>query len=320
MAHELAVTLDGRSAMAYVGDKPWHGLGQELTVGQPIDVWAREAGMDFFVQAGEIQYEMPGGRGSFPSKKVLYRSDTGMPLSVVGSKYKVVQPIEILEFFRDLTANNGWELETAGVLFNGAKYWALARTGQEVRIAGQDLLKDYVMLATACDGTLKTVAKRTSVRVVCNNTLSIATSDSSPSVKVSHSSTFSAEKVHAEMGLTDSWHDFADKAAELAQRKVSNQEAVAFVTKLFGDINKPLDQQPAIQTIGKVLQLFDGGGRGAELASAKGTAWGLVNSVTEYNLYNKGKNQSRRLDNAWFLGGERQGVEAFDLALQLLAA
>ena len=30
MAHELDMT-NNRANMAYVGDKPWHGLGQELT-------------------------------------------------------------------------------------------------------------------------------------------------------------------------------------------------------------------------------------------------------------------------------------------------
>ncbi len=33
--------------MAYVGAVPWHGLGNLLTPSQPIDVWAKQAGMSF---------------------------------------------------------------------------------------------------------------------------------------------------------------------------------------------------------------------------------------------------------------------------------
>ncbi|MBS9405620.1 hypothetical protein KG088_18690 [Halomonas sp. TRM85114] len=39
MAHQL-------EHMAYVGDTPWHGLGQQLSPHQPLEVWRQQAGMD----------------------------------------------------------------------------------------------------------------------------------------------------------------------------------------------------------------------------------------------------------------------------------
>ena len=321
MTHELYIDGTGKASMAYVGDAPWHSLGSRLTPNSPLEVWAEEAGLNFSVNSADVKFDTPAGQSAFDGKRVLYRSDTHTPLAVVGSKYKVVQPIEVLEFFRNLTVEHGWSLETAGVLFNGAKYWALARTGQEVRIMGQDLLQDYVLLATACDGTLRTVAKRTSVRVVCNNTLTLASmTDRQLAIKISHASNFDAAAVQAKMGLVDSWSEFSDNVLALAQRRVSNREAVEFVVGLFGDTTKPLDAQPAIQTIAKVLQLFDGQGRGSELASSKGTAWGLVNATTEYVDWHKGQDQSRRLDNAWFLGGALLKEKAYNNAVALLAA
>ena len=76
---------------------------------------------------------MVGNLGSihtFPEQKVLYRSDTKAALSVVSQRYQVVQPRDVLEFYRDLTKVSGYELETAGVMKGGRKFWALARTGQ----------------------------------------------------------------------------------------------------------------------------------------------------------------------------------------------
>jgi hypothetical protein len=64
------------------------------------------------------------------SSRAAYRSDTKAALSVVSSRYQVVQPKEILEFYRDLTEISGFELETAGVLKEGKKIWALAKTNQ----------------------------------------------------------------------------------------------------------------------------------------------------------------------------------------------
>lgn len=166
--------------MAYVGQTPWHGLGNQLAPRQPIEVWERQAGMDWSILESPVHYTADSAGGlsqimSYPDHKVLFRSDNKTPLSVVGARYKVVQPREILEFYRDLTAKSGFELDTAGVLKGGRKLWALARTGQTGVLRGNDQTDAYVLLATACDGSMATTAQFTSIRVVCNNTLAVAT-------------------------------------------------------------------------------------------------------------------------------------------------
>ncbi len=89
---------------------------------------------------------------------------------MVSSRYNVVQPHEVLHFYQDLVEAGGFELETAGSLKGGRKLWALAKTGQDLKLKGNDLVKSYLLLATSCDGTLCTTAQFTSLRVVCNNT------------------------------------------------------------------------------------------------------------------------------------------------------
>ena len=42
-------------SMAYVGETPWHGLGNELSPKQPIEVWAREAGMDWRIESSDVR-------------------------------------------------------------------------------------------------------------------------------------------------------------------------------------------------------------------------------------------------------------------------
>ena len=110
--------------MAYVNETPWHGLGNQLAHNQPLEVWAHQAGMNWKIEESEVRF-VAGNAGlgsihAFPEQKVLYRSDTRAPLSVVSSRYQVVQPSEILEFYRDLTEVGGFELETAGVLKDGS--------------------------------------------------------------------------------------------------------------------------------------------------------------------------------------------------------
>ena len=171
-----------------------------MTRRQPLDVWLPQAGLDWQIKETPVRF-VDGGKGplgqihSFDDHKVLYRSDTQAPLSVVSKRYQVVQPREILEFYRDLTEVSGFELETAGSLKGGRKVWALARTGQSGVLKGRDRTNAYVLLATACDGTMATTAQFTSVRVVCNNTLAVALNGQAQSVKVSHRCVFDAEAV-----------------------------------------------------------------------------------------------------------------------------
>lgn len=179
MAHQL-------EQLAYVGNTPWQNLGNHLPPKQPIEVWAQNAGMVWTICETPVRYmtgasqddepAYPDALRAFDDQKVPYRSDTKAPLSVVGGRYQVVQPRTVFEFYRDLTEISGFELETAGVLKAGKKFWALARSGKESVLKGNDVVKGYILLATSCDGTLGTTATPTTVRVVCHNTLSIALS------------------------------------------------------------------------------------------------------------------------------------------------
>ena len=60
MAHMIATTATGKAAMAYVGDTPWHGLGQRLSANSPLDIWAEESGLDFKLATAEVQFTVPG--------------------------------------------------------------------------------------------------------------------------------------------------------------------------------------------------------------------------------------------------------------------
>jgi phage/plasmid-like protein (TIGR03299 family) len=316
-------------SMAYVGETPWHGLGNQLAPNQPLEVWAEQAGMSWQIEEAEVRFVAgSGGLGSihaFPEQKVLYRSDSKAPLSVVSSRYQVVQPREILEFYRDLTEVGGFELETAGVLKDGKKLWALARTGQSVTLKGRDEVNGYLLLATACDGTLATTAQFTSVRVVCNNTLAVALGESSGAIKVPHRSQFDAQAVKRQLGIAiSSWDAFMVRMKALAERKVKVETAEAYFRRVLTYSTSSAAGGPAETTndraIKAVHDLFAGRGKGADLASASGTAWGLVNAVTQYvDHERRARSDDHRRDAAWFGPGATLKQKAWDEALRLVA-
>jgi phage/plasmid-like protein (TIGR03299 family) len=312
--------------MAYIGDTPWHGLGNQLSAHEPIEVWAKQAGMDWQIREAPVRFmtnapESIGEMESFPENKVLFRSDTNSPLSVVSQRYKVVQPSEILEFYRDLTEVSGFELETAGILKGGRKIWALARTGQSSTLRGNDVTNAYVLLATACDGTLATTAQFTSIRVVCNNTLAVALGSSTGAVKVPHNTSFDPQLVKRQLGISvATWDSFMYRMKGLSERKVMSNEAANYVRRVFSNLDKTTPPNTNERAMAKVMTLFDGHGKGAELASSKGTAFGLLNSVTEFvDHERRARSADHRLESAWFGQGAALKEKALEQALMMIA-
>ena len=254
----------------------------------------------------------------------MYRSDTKAPLSVVSGRYQVVQPQEVLEFYRDLTEVSGYELETAGVLKGGRKFWALARTGQGTTLRGNDQVNGYLLLATSCDGTLATTATPTTVRVVCNNTLTIALDGTTRAIKVPHNTRFDPQAVKKQLGIAVSqWDTFMHRMRTLSERKVQWHEAMGFFMSVVCDVppnSKLPEVLPNERALRKVQSLYEGGGRGATLESAQGTAWGLLNAVTEYvDHERRARSTEYRMDSAWFGQGALIKQRALQAALQLAA-
>ncbi|MFV5380044.1 DUF932 domain-containing protein [Acinetobacter pittii] len=332
--------------MAFVGETPWHGLGNQLTQKQPIEVWAQQAGMDWRIESSNVSYMAKNERGQnilmpYEEQRVLYRSDTHAPLSVVSQRFQEVQPKEILEFYRDLTEQSGFELETAGVLKGGRKFWALARTGQSAALKGKDVNNGYILLATACDGTLATTAQFTSIRVVCNNTLAIALKGQSSNpgvVKVPHSTKFDAEKIKQQLGISVRvWDEHMYEMKQLSQRKVTQSEAAAYFDAVFNNTTMSIAEQddiiiqfyrdvatqaqanskekpePNAKSMSKAMEMFNGQGRGASLSSAKDTAYGLLCSITEFvDHERRAMSRDHRLNSAWFGAGgvlKQRGLE-----------
>lgn len=323
MAHELASSND----IAYVGETPWHGLGNKLPKNQPIEVWQKSAGMDFEIKQTDVLFNAANGDGNLlnlrsnPDATVLYRSDNNEALSVVSKRYKVVQPKDVLGFYRDLVSVGGFELETAGILKGGKKLWALARTGQETLLPGLDKVKAYLLLATSCDGSLATTAQFTSVRVVCNNTLQISLGQNKGAVRVPHSTTFDPVAVKQELGLgMTAWEEFMVSIKAMANRPVNKFEAMSYLVNVLGDPALPLNEQPNQKAIQTVYGLYSGEGRGSKLQSANGTAWGLVNGITEYvDIHRRARNQDYRLDSAWFGQGAQIKQRGLAAAMALAA-
>lgn len=284
MAHMLTET-NGKTEFAFLGDRKqvWHGLGQEMQEGQSLADWKREAGMEWEVFSSKVMYQAGLETKTYDDRKVLFRSDTSEAMSVVGSEYKIVQPAQVIDFFSDLVGLHGLKLSAAGTVVGGRRFWATADLGDGFETVPGDVIKGQLLLATSIDGTLATIAKVTSVRTVCQNTLTAAIGEASKNiVKTSHRTTWDASKVKLDMGLiAEGWATFTANMKKLAETKVTKMDANAYFVNRFYDKNKTAEDQTwgTIKTVAALNSLF-AGGLGAEYAPE--SAYNVLQAVTEF--------------------------------------
>jgi phage/plasmid-like protein (TIGR03299 family) len=329
--HELDMTND-RANMAWTGEVPWHGLGQNVDATASLDEWTRAAGFDWEVRSAPAVFNIadsddagPINLQAVPNRNVLYRSDSGAALSVVSDRYCITQPRDVAEFFRELVEVGGFRMETMGMLDGGRKYWALARVDDEFDMGGDRVLP-YLLLASSADGSMSNCADFTTVRVVCQNTLSysIGRNGQLAKIRIPHSTHFNPEQVKTELGLVGaSWDRFKKDAAEFRKFHMSKDEVIGFLlSAMYPKIEEEGLEMDGRRRVGleRLLAGYETG-PGQDVAGAGDNLWRALNAVTLYTDHLRGaENSNNRLSSAWFGAAAAMKARAVRRARELIAA
>jgi len=346
MAHELDFSKGFAAVAAIGGSKSmWHQMGNEILPTDTPEEIQTKAGADFEVKVAPIEFQrqivgLDGkpvtSTATAENRFVLYRSDTGAVMNTVTERYKPVQPTTIFQFFKQLCAKYGYQIETAGVLFNGGRYWCTANTHNVLELPGKDKIAQFVTVATSCDGSMSTEGFTGELRPVCNNTLQSARHSNVLSVKNRHSTVVDWDKICIKLELvSDAWTQFSENAKRLAKTKASEEQVIKLLLNAYYNLdtdekiaahfakeneaaNKGRETKTiqVIQRLGSVLK----NAPGSDLASARGTLWGAVNAVT-YDIDHNGvgrTDESKFIASQWGKGADIK-QRMYDAACKLAA-
>jgi phage/plasmid-like protein (TIGR03299 family) len=221
-------------------------------------------------------------------------------------------------FFGKLVELGGFQMETAGVLSYGRRVWALAKVNEGADIVEGDTVRPYVLLGTSYDGTMATVAKFTSIRVVCNNTITAALGrENAGTVRVLHSERFDPDAVRLELGIVgDNWERFLIQSRKLSGETMGQLEADTFVSALLQPYHTSKMELNQTRGYKRIMELFNGQAIGADIPGVAGTRWAMLNAVTELVDHERGRSNNTRIESAWF----GTGAALKNKALELLSA
>jgi phage/plasmid-like protein (TIGR03299 family) len=334
MAHSIDYR-NGRFTFAFTGERAriWHGLGQQVAADASVEEWKQASGLDFKVLRSKVRYETARD-GSAPrvwdDQHVLFRSDSREPIAVVSDGYQIVQPADAFAFFQRAAGDLGLSIDTAGALKQGKKFFASAKFDDASVVPG-DAVEANLLFATSCDGSMNTVVSNVATRVVCANTLAVALGESNKrTVRVSHRSVFDGDKVLVKLGLAvDGFAKFIADAREFSRYSIAPAAAHDLIAQVFGapvEVKSAADQakvEKVLKSAGfnKVLALFAGEGRGAQLRGVQNTAWGVLNAVTQYVDHEvRATSDDNRRDSAWFGPGADLKDDAYALIRSVVFA
>lgn len=323
MGHNLATT-NGRTAMMYAGEVPWHGLGTRLEEPATAREAIEAAGLNYLAELKEIQTD---DGTPVPQRKAVVRSDTGDVLGVVGKSYIPVQNHQAFGFLDAIVAEGGLRYHTAGALGKGERVWLLAKLPDHIRVKNSDdLVEKYLLLSNSHDGSTALRTLFSPIRVVCQNTMNLALREGrNQGISILHKGDLASKIREAQrvLGLAERFYD--DAAAKidiLATHYPTVDQVQRYFESLYPDPSDA-DNSRAKRVRETLTGIFDYG-VGLDMPEIKGTTWAAFNAVTEWvdhhrptRAANPTDRASRRLESAWFGSGARLKAKAWSQALGL---
>ena len=307
------MTADGRDA--------WHGLGARLSQVATAQEAIEAASMDWEVEMREVFIQTPSSTPearqfmAIPNKKAVTRMDNGKVYGVFSDGYTPLQNRDAFTFFDSVVGAGEAIYHTAGTLGGGSRIWILAKLPGDLKLSDSDVLERYILLANSHDGSLAVTMKPTTVRVVCNNTLSVAMGgETNKLFKAVHTTNVMqrVNQARETLGLQEAYFAMMMRGIErLADERMTQASAEEFLVELFGQEENPeaisTRMRNQMDTVG---DLFINGVGNHGLNN-----WDMLNAVTEFVDHKRSKDADKRLDAAWFGGGADLKQKAWNLLI-----
>jgi phage/plasmid-like protein (TIGR03299 family) len=327
--HAIDMTRGTASMMSTRGITPWHGLGTVLdedAVDSQTAISA--AGLDWSLYKNVLStVDADNNSIVVPNQFAIVRGDTNAVLGVVGKNYKIFENQEAFSFFDEVVGDKLAIYETAGALHGGRIVWILAKLPKEVRAGNtDDISNSYVLLATSHDGSRAVTMMPTMVRVVCNNTFTLAVSEYSTDsgIRMRHTKNMVNHLSLAKQRLdivNKKIDEYQEKVNLLAGKQITTKRLEEFVEAMFPDNPSAKHNTRTENMRNNIYNNFEE----SEITKTDGTWWKAVNAVTFYvdhQRSTKGNNETARQDNRMIstlmTTGATKKRKAMDLALELM--
>jgi phage/plasmid-like protein (TIGR03299 family) len=280
MSHEIT----DKDSMLSVNETPWHKLGVVLENAPSAADAIKIAGLDWTVGLKDL-YTIEGQK---VPNKATYNVANNNLLGVVGPNYVPLQNADAFNWFNPFIQEGLATIECAGSLKGQKIVWILCKiSGEPIQVQEGDTVSKYILLSNSHDSTHAVKVGYTPIRVVCNNTLSMAHSKGTStllSIRHTKSLNLTLTKVREMMDVIN--REFTateEQYRQLAQTNLDPVEISQYIKVTLDLVDKDNNLSTrASNILTEVTNLvFTGKGNCGR------TAWDAYNGITEYLTFNK---------------------------------
>ena len=316
--------INGEAQMAYTGEVPWHGLGTRVTNDLSPRQMQKVAGLDWKVSKVKSFIEVDGKK-IFTGQESVVRDMDNKVLTNVGGSWNPVQNDDAFDFFNEFVQAGDMEMHTAGSLKGGKIVFALAKVRESFEVMEGDQVDSYLLFSNPHEFGKAVDVRFTPIRVVCNNTLTMALNSGSKNfVKIGHRSEFNPDVVKEKMGLASArFKEYKEVAEFMAKKRFSPEALIQYYNDIFPhtygpskgkEIKEKFDLTKNAQDAMAVLETQPGAEFGA------GTWWQAFNSVTFLTDHKLGNTTDSRITSAWYGQNQARKVKALNKAVEYAKA
>ena len=279
----------------------WHRMGKQIPEGRTAVESLPDTGLDWPTTLAPVYADMAGlGQVPLPDHRAHIRSDTRAVLGLVSDGYVALENRETAAFADSLVDPDIATLDTAASLLGGKRVFFALRFIKPITLGrgGVDVVHPYLVASNGHGGFASLNAYTTSVRVVCQNTLSASERDLGNGVRIYHTGDMKAKLLQAKVivgAAVAQVETFGEQLRALANHDMTSAQVRAFFetafTTSFGGVPKDADAQAKWlakreRHVTDWLARFEN--ERQTLAGIQGTAWAALNAYTEWSDHDKG--------------------------------
>lgn len=301
----------------YAGQPAWHGLGHQILDDLTPEQVLKEAKLDWNVYKSPMYAEVNGEKVSV-GRQVLVRDSDHRILSVVSDDWEPTQNSEAFNFFHDFVMAGGMKMETAGSLRMGEVVFGLAKINDGFELSKGDNVESYLLFTNPHQYGASIDVRHTTVRVVCNNTLTLALSDNSMQwFKASHRKKFDPEAAKEALGITHTqMDDYKTAATFLGSKRYTTPSVEQFFNKIF-PISSTKDAFKVSKNAKLAMEVLETQ-PGHEFNP--GSWWQAFNAVTFMTDHMLGKTQDNRVVSSLYGTNRTLKIGALKTAIEFAEA